>query len=76
LLNRDKIQRISEIFDGPNCLLESFASTLFERKYSGKCYFGKQKRLLMMTIALARVGDNSSLKRFPMELQRMLSTFL
>jgi hypothetical protein len=76
LLNQDQIRRISGIVNGPNCHLETFAATFFEKDYSEKFWLQKQKRLLMMTIALALVGNSSSLKRFPMELQRMLSTFL
>jgi hypothetical protein len=76
LLDQDQIKWINGVLDGPNCQLEIFASSFFERDYPKQFYFRMKKRLLMMAIASARVGTNSSLKRFPMELQRMLSTFL
>jgi hypothetical protein len=76
LLDQDQIKWINGVLDGPNCQLEIFASSFFEDDYSEKFYFLIKKRLLMVAISSARVGANSSLKRFPMELQRMLFTFL
>lgn len=75
LLNQDQIKWINGILDGPNCQLEIFASSFFKTDYSEKFWFRRKKRQLMVAIASARVSTNSSLKRFPTELQRMLSTF-
>jgi hypothetical protein len=73
-----KRELIKDVLESHTCRLTYFNNPTFVLAYLNQFKARQKKRLVMITIASAssRVGRNSSLRRFPTELQRMLSIFL
>jgi hypothetical protein len=77
--NSKLIERALErALESHSCQLTWVTNLKYDIPYFKDFKARQKKRLVMITIASAssRVGRNSSLRRFPTELQRMLSIFL